>query len=115
MKNWILVSILVTFFAGLSMAQNQANQNTETSIGTTVPSTPSTPLPTDSARAGEIPAPTPEPTPAVAETPAQKPAAKSQTKSSSTKTVFQDDRIKMNEKDQLDFVNAEISDWTIHR
>jgi|JI10StandDraft_1071094.scaffolds.fasta_scaffold76125_2 general secretion pathway protein D len=112
MKNWILVSILVTFFAGLSMAQNQANQNTETSIGTTVPSTPSTPLPTDSARAGEIPAPTPEPTPAVAETPAQKPAAKSQTKSSSTKTVFQDDRIKMNEKGkiQLDFVNAEISD-----
>jgi general secretion pathway protein D len=98
MKNWILVSILMMTWTGLSIAQNvPGNKGMDESI--------STPAPSPTTTSAEIPAPTPEPTPAA-------PVAKPQTTKSETKTVFQDDRIKMTDqgKIQLDFVNAEISD-----
>jgi len=104
MKYWVIALALISTVPSTGFAQ------TETSIGTTVPNPEATPETTRE----PIPAPTVSTPPVGQPTSVSKPVPPSEPKksSSSTKTMFQDDRIKMNEKGkiQLDFVNAEISD-----
>ena len=104
MKNWVFTITWMTF-AGFALAQDANNRGSE-------PPVDNTPPPVQEAQeTPEVATPSTTEKPLNTAKPVQ-PTSTTPKKDASTKTVFQDDRIKMNEKGklQLDFVNTEISD-----